>query len=139
MKKGVERMKRFVCGFLCLCLLWTGLSFAAAEEENPGDAVIPEETGISEEELEEIQELDADEPIERVTGKVYPVPTLADFNMNSPALYTCSISAGNPYIFKDMDPNMKNYAYKGSGTIKGVEVLYVGLRCMILICLRKCL
>jgi hypothetical protein len=132
MTKGVERMKRFVCGFLCLCLLWTGLSFAAAEnEEIPSAEVIPEESGLSEDEIEEIMELDADEPIERVTGKVYPEPTLADFNMSSPAIYTCSISAKKPYIFKDMDPDMKNYAYKGSGTIKGVEVLYVGLRCMI--------
>ena len=132
MTKGVERMKRFVCGFLCLCLLWTGLSFAAAEnEEIPDIPEIPEETGLSEEEIEEIEELDADEPIERVTGKVYPVPTLADFDMSSPAIYTCTISYNRPYSYKDTEPNIKNYAYKGNGSIKGVEVLYVVLRWMI--------
>ena len=26
-------MKRFLCGLLCLCLLWTGMSLAAAEED----------------------------------------------------------------------------------------------------------
>ena len=31
-------MKRFLCGFLCLCFLWTGISLAFAEddEEDPG-------------------------------------------------------------------------------------------------------
>ena len=31
--KGVVRMRRFLCGFLCLCLLWTGLCFGAAAED----------------------------------------------------------------------------------------------------------
>ena len=77
-------MRRFLCGLMCLCLLCTGISFAVAEDDEipeipgeSGEAEAAEEAGLSEEEIEEVLELDADEPIERVTGKVYPVPTLA--------------------------------------------------------------
>ena len=47
-------MKRFVCGILCLVLLWTGFSFAAAEEEGLESL---EELGLTEEEIRELEEL----------------------------------------------------------------------------------
>ena len=44
---------------------------------------------------EEIRRLDEETLKERVTGKVYQETTLKDFNLNSPAIYTCSIREGN--------------------------------------------
>ena len=124
-------MKRFVCGILCLILLWTGFSFAAAEEEEGLESL--EDLGLTEEELRELEELDQDVAYERVTGKVYPVPTAADFNVNSPALYTCKIRAQNPNIYKTMDPEQKNsnVLVRKNGGISDVDVLYVGLQWLI--------
>ena len=65
--KGAERMKRFICGILCLCLLWTGVCFTAAAEDV--------EAELTEEELEEIRKLDEEDIEERVTGKVYQEKT----------------------------------------------------------------
>ena len=80
-------MKRLLCGWLCLCLVWAGICFAAAEGEEPRTA-----DELSAEDLAEIEALDEDDLYgERVTGKVYPEPTAADFNANSPALYTCKV------------------------------------------------
>lgn len=123
-------MKRFVCGILCLVLLWTGFSFAAAEEEGLESL---EELGLTEEEIRELEELDQEVTYERVTGKVYPEPTAADFDASSPALYTCKIRAQNPNIYKTMDPDQKNsnvLVHKNGG-ISDVDVLYVGLQWLI--------
>ena len=131
-------MRRFICGFLCLCMLCTGLSFAAAEGEDDTDRLADtdgldsiDDAGLSQDEIDEIEQLDADEPAERVTGKVYPTPTAKDFDNNSPAVYTCTISGKRPYIFREMDDTQRDYVYKASGSIKDVDVLYVGLRWMI--------
>ncbi len=120
--KGVVRMRRFLCGFLCLCLLWTGLCFGAAAEDA--------EAELTEEELEEIRKLDEEVTEERVTGRVYEEPTLKDFDMNSPAIYTCTIRDGNPRIFSEKDKKSKVLMQRNGG-ITNVEILYVGLRWVI--------
>ncbi len=130
--KGVERMKRFLCGILCLCLLGAGLSTAAAENADGLENI--DDLGLSEEELAEIRELDTDEDREeRVTGEVYPVPTAQDFNAKSPAIYTCNARPEQPiYKIMDADHNTKNILIRGQkGGIKGLDVLYVGLRWLI--------
>ena len=133
--KGEMRMKRFLCGLLCLCLLWTGMSLAAAEEDtDPEGLENLDDLGLSEEELREIEELDSEEPMERVIGKVYPEPTAADFDANSPALYTCTIRDKNPNIYKTMDADdlsAANVLLHKTGSIKDVDVLYVGLQWLI--------
>ncbi len=120
--KGVVRMRRFLCGFLCLCLLWTGLCFGAAAEDA--------EAELTEEELEEIRKLDEEVTEERVTGRVYEEPTLKDFDMNSPAIYTCTIRDGNPRIFSEKDKKSKVLMQRNGG-ITNVEILYAGLRWVI--------
>ena len=123
--KGAERMKRFICGILCLCLLWTGVCFTAAAEDV--------EAELTEEELEEIRKLDEEDIEERVTGKVYQEKTLKDFNLSSPAIYTCSIREGNPCIYSEKNPKMprNTVLMRRNGGISNVDILYVGLRWVI--------
>ena len=86
-------MKRFVCGILCLCLLWAGFTLSLAEEdEDPG--LIDE---LIDDEIEEIDQ--ADSSAGRVTGKVYPTKTAEDFDLSSPAIYTCKLGPDRP-IFR---------------------------------------
>lgn len=118
-------MKRFACWFLCLCLLCGSCCLAGAEE--------PEDIELSVADLDAMEEEEEDYVPERVTGKVYPEPTAADFNSNSPALYKCKIRSENPRIFKVMDMQQRNanVLYSRSGGIADVDVLYVGLRWLI--------
>ena len=118
-------MKRFTCWCLCLCLLCAGYGFAWAEDPE-------EDIELSVADLDEIDEEEDYAPT-RVTGKVYPVPTAADFNSKSPALYKCKIRSENPKIYKVMDMEQKNsnVLYSKSGGISDVDVLYVGLRWLI--------
>ena len=124
--KGVVRMKRFLCGFLCLCLLWTGISLAFAEDDEEDPGLIDE---LIDEENEEIEQTRS---TGRVTGKVYPTPTAEDFNLNSPAIYTCKLGPDRP-IFKIMDPtyNSKNVLVRGQAGGMEADVLYVGLQWLI--------
>ena len=46
-------MKRFICGILCLCLLWAGFGLAAAEEDNEDPGLIDE---LIDEENEEMDQ-----------------------------------------------------------------------------------
>ncbi len=65
--KGDVRMKRFLCGLLCLVLL-AGILPVLAEEED--DQLSQEELDA---ERAELEQLDAeDDSIYEVTGKVYP-------------------------------------------------------------------
>ena len=96
--KGVVRMKRFLCGFLCLCFLWTGISLAFAEDDEENPSLIDE---LIDEENEEIEQTGSSTG--RVTGKVYPTPTAEDFDLDSPAVYTCKLGPDRP-IFRIMDP-----------------------------------
>ena len=130
-------MKRLICVFFCFCLLLAGPGPAAAEEELDSSEYADgleniDDLGLTEEELREIEELDEDAPMERVTGKVYPEPTAADFDLNSPALYTCTIRDEQP-IFKVMDPdhNTRNILVRGRSGGMNAEVLYVGLQWLI--------
>ena len=127
-------MKRLLCGFLCLCMLWTGIGFAAAEEEAEDyeeDTVDKDE--LSEELLRELEELDEEVTTERVTGKVYPEPTAADFNSSSPAIYTVNAKSNQP-VLSEMDPEhqTKNVLIRGQEAgIRDLDVLYVGLQWVI--------
>ena len=118
-------MKRFVCGVLCLCLLWAGFTLSLAEDEDPGliDELIDEEN-------EEIDQ--SDEGTGRVTGKVYPTKTAEDFDLNSPAIYTCKLGPDRP-IFRIMDSKYeaKNVLVRGQSGGMEADVLYVGLRWLI--------
>ena len=122
--KGVERMKRLICALLCMAVLLTGICFAAAEE--PDD----EDVEFSSEEEDEIRSLDeVDESMYAVTGKVYPEPTLKDFNRNSPAVYTGTL-IGKYSIFSQMDVKSKRVV-SNSGSSRQVDILYVGLQWMV--------
>ncbi len=120
-------MKRFLCGFLCLCLLWTGISLAFAEDDEEDPGLIDE---LIDEENEEIEQTGSGAG--RVTGKVYPTPTAEDFNLESPAVYTCKLGPDRP-IFKVMDPTYsnKNVLVRGQNGGMEADVLYVGLKWMI--------
>ena len=114
-------MKRFLCGILCLCLIWTGVCFALAEE--PGlDELLDEEN----------EEIDQSDNPGRVTGKVYPTKTVEDFDLNSPAIYTCKLGPNRP-IFRIMDSKYeaKNVLVRGQAGGMEAEILYVGLRWLI--------
>ena len=120
-------MKRFVCILLVLGLLLNGLCFALAEDAE-------EEVEFSEEELaemEEEQEEAAGGSETVVQGEVYHEKTLADFDMDSPALYTGKMRSdfgGSIWSEKDTsDKNNRLLECKG----KTVDILYVGLRWMI--------
>lgn len=119
-------MKRFVCWCLCLCLFLAGCAFALAEAPDEAD----EELSVAD--LDDMGEEEDYAPV-RVTGKVYPEPTAADFNAKSPAIYKCKIRSENPRIFKVMDMEQKNsnVLYSRNGGIGDVDVLYVGLRWLI--------
>ena len=122
--KGVERMKRLICALLCMAVMLTGICFAAAEE--PDD----EDIELSSEEEDEIRSLDeVDESMYVVTGKVYPEPTLKDFNKNSPAIYTGTL-IGKYSIFSQMDVKSKRVV-SNSGSSRQVDILYVGLQWLI--------
>ena len=121
--KGVERMKRLICALLCMAILLSGMCFAAAED------VDDENMGLSREEEDEIRSLDeVDESMYIVTGKVYPEPTLKDFNRNSKAVYTARLLPGFS-IFSQMDVKSKRVV--GGGSSRMVDILYVGLQWLI--------
>ena len=125
--KGVLYMKRLICGFLCLCLLWAGTGLAAAESED--DPVLIDE--LIDEENEEIEQQNG-VSTSRGTGKVYPEPTAQDFNSSSPAIYTCKI-ASDRSVFKVKDPNYSNsnVLIRSQSGGMNADVLYVGLQWMI--------
>ncbi|MCR5296534.1 MAG: VanW family protein [Clostridiales bacterium] len=117
-------MKRFLCGLLCLVLL-AGILPVLAEEED--DQLSQEELDA---ERAELEQLDAeDDSIYEVTGKVYPEPTLKDFNSSSPAIYT-GIIGGKYSIYSQMDTDSKK-VQSSNGSSRGVDILYVGLKWLI--------
>ena len=116
-------MKRLICALLCMAILLSGMCFAAAED------VDDENMGLSREEEDEIRSLDeVDESMYIVTGKVYPEPTLKDFNRNSKAVYTARLLPGFS-IFSQMDVKSKRVV--GGGSSRMVDILYVGLQWLI--------
>ena len=120
-------MKRFICGILCLCLLCAVFGFAAAEEENEDPGLIDE---LIDEENEEIEQYGSNGA--RASGKVYPEPSAEDFDLNSPAIYTCKLGPDRP-IFRIMDSKYeaKNVLVRGQSGGMDADVLYVGLRWLI--------
>ena len=124
-------MKRFLCGWLCICLLITGLCFAMAEEEDD-EALGEDNTEVSQQEEEDVKQLDTeDDSIYEVTGKVFPEPTRKDFNASSPAIYTCTLRE-NYSIFSEMSVDSRRVVGASSYKTRNLDVLYVGLQWMII-------
>ena len=117
-------MKRIICILLGLSLLLGSVSFAYAEED---------EVDYSDEELAEMEaeEKEAEDDVEAVVeGEVYHEKTKADFNMNSPAIYTGIIRKDFGKVIwaeKNTDKGTKSWPAAG----KKVDILYVGLRWLI--------
>ena len=116
-------MKRFLCGWLCLCLLLSCVFMAFAEDA---------EEELTEEEKEEVRKLDEeDDSIYEVTGRVYPEPTLADFDASSPAIYTGRLG-GKYSVFAQMDSKEgAKRVSPSNGNGRNVDILYVGLQWLI--------
>ena len=120
-------MKRWLCGWLCICLLIGGIGLAFAEDAADDE----EQEELTEEEEKEIKELDEeDDSIYEVSGKVYPEPTKEDYNASSPALYTCTVRPKYS-IFSEMSTDSKRVVSGSNSSMKKVEVLFVGLKWMI--------
>ncbi len=126
-------MKRFVCLLLSLVLLLSVFSFASAagKKNNSGEDELGE---LTEEQEEEIKELDEeDDSIYNITGKVYPEPTLKDFNANSPALYTAKLrGAYSIWAGMDVDPKKTKRVKNSTGYTQDIDILYVGLQWLII-------
>ena len=123
-------MRRFLCGWLCLCLwLATGPCFAMAEEEE--EAMGEDSTEVTQEQEKEVEELDAeDDSIYEVSGMIYQEPGKEAFNANSPALYTGIIRTDFGrciWMEKNTEKGTKSVAAAG----KKVDILYVGLKWMV--------
>ena len=127
--KGEVPMKRFVCLLLSLVLLISAASVAsAAGKKNSGD----DAEKLTKEQEDEIKSLDEeDDSIYNITGKVYPEPTLKDFNANSPAIYTAKLR-GKYSIWAEMSVEEGTKRIKNStGYNQNVDILYVGLQWLI--------
>lgn len=126
-------MKRFVCLLLSLVLLLSvfGFASAAGKKNNSGEDELGE---LTEEQEEEIKELDEeDDSIYNITGKVYPEPTLKDFNANSPALYTAKLrGAYSIWAGMDVDPKKTKRVKNSTGYTQDIDILYVGLQWLII-------
>ena len=123
-------MKRFLCLLLSLILLCTAVSFVSAEGKKNNDD--EENVTLSDDELAQIHQLDdVDDSIYNITGRVYPEPTLKDFNANSPALYTAKLR-GKYSIYAEMstEKGTKKIS-QNTGTTRNVDILYVGLQWLI--------
>ena len=114
-------MKRFVCWILCLMMVLSGC-LALAEEPDEGEDIELSEEDI---ELDEV-----DESIYEITGKVYPEPTLSDFNVNSPAIYKATLEADKS-IYAVMDTDREKRVARAESHTQKVDVLYVGLQWVI--------
>ncbi len=126
-------MKRFVCLLLSLVLLLSAFGFASAagKKNNSGEDELGE---LTEEQEEEIKELDEeDDSIYNITGKVYPEPTLKDFNANSPAIYTAKLrGAYSIWAGMDVDPKKTKRVKNSTGYTQDIDILYVGLQWLII-------
>ena len=118
-------MKRILCIILGLSLLFGTVSFAYAEETD-------EDVEFSAEEEQEIEEeekeLESDGEV--VQGEVYKEKTKADFNQNSPAIYTGIIRRDFGKVIwaeKTTEKGTKSWPAAGAR----VDILYVGLRWLI--------
>ncbi len=119
-------MKRLLCMLLSLILLVSAAGFATAEGNDE------EEVKLTDEELDEIRQLDEeDDSIYVVTGKVYPEPTLKDFNASSPAIYTAKLQ-GKYSVYAEMSTEKGTKKISpNTGSTRNVEILYVGLQWLI--------
>jgi len=126
--KGEVPMKRFVCLLLSLVLLCSAVSFASAAGKK--QAAEDEVEELTQEEENELLE-EEDDSIFNVTGKVYPEPTLKDFDKNSPAIYTAKLR-GKYSIWAEMNTDQGTKRIVASnGNTRNVDILYVGLQWLI--------
>lgn len=108
-------LKRFFLCVLAVCLLSSALPAWAEEEPS-----------ISQEEMDELLQLDdvkEDEETEPGMGNVYQEKNREDFDMNSPALYTCRIPEDSS-LFTERDLQSRRVTYVRGGV--KADVLYVG-------------
>jgi len=118
-------MKRFFCLLLALGVFLGAAGWSAAEDSE-------DDVEFSEEELKEMEEeqREAEEDVEAVVqGEVYHELTKEDFDLNSPALYTGNLRKEYS-IFSEKNVESKKLRPSSGSEIK-VDVLYVGLRWMI--------
>ncbi|MBR0512772.1 MAG: VanW family protein [Clostridia bacterium] len=121
-------MKRIVCLLLSLVLLCSAVSFASAAGKK--QAAEDEVEELTQEEENELLE-EEDDSIFNVTGKVYPEPTLKDFDKNSPAIYTAKLR-GKYSIWAEMNTDQGTKRIVASnGNTRNVDILYVGLQWLI--------
>ncbi len=126
--KGEVPMKRIVCLLLSLVLLCSAVSFASAAGKK--QAAEDEVEELTQEEENELLE-EEDDSIFNVTGKVYPEPTLKDFDKNSPAIYTAKLR-GKYSIWAEMNTDQGTKRIVASnGNTRNVDILYVGLQWLI--------
>ena len=130
-------MKRILCLLLCLCLTLGTVSFAFAEEDGEDAEEDVQYSAEEEEEMKEEEEEAASDGVV-IQGEHYEEKTLADFTIDSPAVYTTVVRTRadikftvNMWREKSTD-DPKDKIKECSG--KKVDVLYVGLRWVIIRC-----
>ncbi len=116
-----DMLKKWISVLLVLCIGITALPLTAlGEEDDWGD----EEEEVSEEEGRDAEGENTEDAAS--TGAVYMEKTKEDFNLNSPALYTGTITNLFTYsIFSEKDIHSKKLASNLKNT--PVDILYVGL------------
>lgn len=111
-------MKRMLALLTALCLTLAALPCALAEETDD------EASELTQEEIDEVaalDDLDEEDLYLYLSGPVYQEKELSDFDLNSPALYTCRV-LDNSSLFAERSLNSKRIARCKTKA----EVLYVG-------------
>lgn len=111
-------MKRMLAWLTVLCLILAALPCALAEETDD------EASELTQEEIDEVtalDDVDEDELFLYLKGPVYQEKELADFDLNSPALYTCRV-LDNSSLFVERSLDSKRLARCKARA----DVLYVG-------------
>ena len=115
-------MKRLLAMLLALGLLLSALPTLAEEDDD--DLT---ETEISDEELKEVEELDRvdDEDDDKTVhvGAIYHEAELSDFDLSSPATYTCRILAKSSFF---SERSMESPRVTYNENVVSADVLYVG-------------
>lgn len=113
---------RLLALLMALCLILSALP-ALGEETDATD-----ETEPTAEELQELKQLDEvtdeDEEPTFVIGDTYQEKTLADFTLESPAVYTCSVQAKSSF-YADKSTSAEKMGYVKDRVT--ADVLYVGI------------
>ena len=113
--------RKWISLLLAFCLLFPLFSAFAEEEDVP-------QTELTQEQLDELRGLDeaedADEEPVIVAGPTFHEPDRTEFNLSSPALYTCKVKE-NYSLFSERSIESAKLVHV-SGNTK-TDVLYVGV------------